>query len=208
MRSTDAIIDRDQFKGRKYTYFHGIKMKKSSKARIGNAETTALEKKCRLCIDIVENATREAAQRMPPADEMENEMAPEVVHGTSSAEAENRMLADNTEAASADELGLVFSLFHSLPELDGLDSIYKKRLFFELRIRRFAAGSTVRVGYALKPQMSPKPYTTLYEARLRGGWPAIIMPCYLSSRLSRLQLHPPLHSLSSLTHVSEESERL
>lgn len=121
-------------------------MKKSSKARIDNAETTALVNKCRSCIDIVENAASEAAQRRQQIAGIKNEIVPEAVHGTPSADAENRMLADETEAASPDDLGLVFGLFHSVPELDGLDSIYKKRLFFELQIRRFATGSKVRLG--------------------------------------------------------------
>lgn len=140
-RSTDAIIDRDQFKGRKLTYWHGLKIKKSSKASIVNANSTALGNKCRLCIDILE--TREAAQRRLLATS-ECLPVPEVVNGTPSPDPENRTLPGKAEATSPDDLSLVFSLFHSLPELAELDSIYKKRLMGELRIRRFAAGTTVR----------------------------------------------------------------
>lgn len=142
VRSTDAIIDRDQFKGRKLTYWHGIKIKKSSKASIVRANNTALSTKCRSCIDIVENATRESPQRKLQTTS-ENLPAPEAVSSTLSADLENRVLAGKTETASPADLSLVFSFFHSLPELDGLDSIYKKRLMPELRIRRFASGSTV-----------------------------------------------------------------
>lgn len=46
--------------------------------------------------------------------------------------------------ATPENIDLVFGLFHSVPEVVHLDSIYKKHLFLELRIMRFATGSKVR----------------------------------------------------------------
>ncbi|CAM9148492.1 unnamed protein product [Hapterophycus canaliculatus] len=126
IRSTDAIIDTDRIKGRKLTYWHGVKIKKASKERITFAGDDVLHKKCSACIEIVEQQTREAAEREQAA-----------------ADPDNISLEKESKLASPENIRLVFSLFHSVPEVVDLDSIYKKQLFHELRIERHTAGSTV-----------------------------------------------------------------
>lgn len=125
VRATDAIIDTDRLKGRKLTYWHGVKMRKESKDNIIHANDRTLPKKCRACIEIVEQKTREAAAYAKYGKE-------------AAVDSESPVLE-----ASRDQLNLVFSLFHSVPEVADLDSIFKQQLFRELRIVHFAAGQTV-----------------------------------------------------------------
>lgn len=125
IRFTDAITDTDRLKDRKLTYWQGVKIKKASKERITYADDV-LHKKCCACIAIVEDQAREAAEREQAA-----------------ADPDGIVLAKESEVASPENIRSVFSLFHSVPEVVDLDSIYKKQLFYELRIERYAAGSVV-----------------------------------------------------------------
>lgn len=126
VRATDAITNTDRLKDRKLTFWHGVKVKKASKDRITYAENDVLRKKCRAGITIVEQQAREAVEREQAA-----------------ADPDSLVLPTESKASSPENVRLVFSLFHSVPEVVGLDSIYKTQLFHELRIERYAAGSVV-----------------------------------------------------------------
>lgn len=107
-------------------------MKKESKARIAYANNESLRTRCLACIRVVEQQTRQITQRRNTTEEF------------GSADAEQSPLEEESAMATPENIDLVFGLFHSVPEVVHLDSIYKKQLFLELRIRRFAAGSKVR----------------------------------------------------------------
>lgn len=130
VRATDAIIDTDRLKGRKLTYWHGMKITKESKEDIIDANVKTMAKKCRACIEIVEQKTREAVAVAKQKAE-------------AAADPEAPVLIDEPPVASAEQLNLVFGLLHSVPEVADLDSIYKHQLFRELRIMHFATGQTV-----------------------------------------------------------------
>ncbi|CAN0082301.1 unnamed protein product [Scytosiphon promiscuus] len=187
IRSTDAIVDADRLKGRKLTYWHGVKIKKASKARISNFDDDVLHKKCCACIEIVEQQAREAAEREQAA-----------------ADPDGILLATESKVASTGNIRLVFSLFHSVPEVVGLDSIYKMQLFHELRIERYAAGSVVFhqrqqqamicVILAGRVQLKSKHSGVTFqagnlsigEARTQGSIFSLLRHCFLRSEWSLL----------------------
>lgn len=125
IRSTDAIIDTDRFKDRKLTIWHGLKMPRRSKEKFLR-DDSFLANKCRACIEAVERPAREAAARALFDANPDSPLPPECSAET-----------------SAETLDLVLSFFNSVPEVVGLDSIYKRHIFRELRVMRFARGSTV-----------------------------------------------------------------
>ncbi|CAB1116305.1 unnamed protein product [Ectocarpus sp. CCAP 1310/34] len=118
-RAVDSILDTDRFKDRKLTFWHGMMIKKTFKHRIDNIGVGILPDQCRSCINIVQRHIREADPDTP---------------GSSS---------DETTMASPEEVAIVFDMFNSVPEVTSLDSIYKKQLFRELRLKHFATGSTI-----------------------------------------------------------------
>lgn len=93
------------------------------------------------CIRIVEQQTREVAQKTTNG--------PQEVGGAAEPES---ALAEDYTMATPENIDVVFGLFHSVPEVVDLDSIYKRQLFLELRIRHFVAGSTVRFCEHIIPQ--------------------------------------------------------
>ncbi|CAM9180267.1 unnamed protein product [Ectocarpus sp. 8 AP-2014] len=127
-RAVDSILDTDRFKDRKMTFWHGMMIKKTSKHRIDNIGVEMLPNQCRSCIDIAQRHIRES-----DATTTSGEADPDTP-GSSS---------DEARMASPEEVAIVFDMFNSVPEVTSLDSIYKKRLFGELRLRHFAAGSTI-----------------------------------------------------------------
>lgn len=106
-------------------------MKRTSKEAFVHANNETLVNKCRVCIKIVEQQTRKAT-------------AKEHDHADVGADPDNPLLPEDSAEMSPETLGPVFSLFSSVPEVIDLDSIYKRQLFRELRVLRFAKGSTVR----------------------------------------------------------------
>lgn len=127
-RTVDSILDTDRFKDRKLTYWHGMMIKKTSKCRIDNISVDMLPNQCRSCIDIAARHIRES-----DVTTTSNEADPDTPGSSSEEETK----------ASPEEVAIVFGMFHSVPEVTGLDSIYKKQLFRELRLKHFAAGSTI-----------------------------------------------------------------
>ncbi|CAM9912064.1 unnamed protein product [Ectocarpus fasciculatus] len=127
-RAVDSILDTDRFKDRKLTYWHGMKIMKTIKHRIDNISVSVVHNQCHSCIDIAERHIRE------PDPTTANVEAGLDTPGPAS---------DEATMASPEEVAIVFDMFHSVPEVTGLDSIYKKQLFRELRLKHFAAGSTI-----------------------------------------------------------------
>ncbi len=105
-------------------------MRKESKDNLIHASVRMVAKKCRACIEIVEQKTREAAAYAKYRTEAAADLESPVVE------------------ASPEQLNLIFSLFHSVPEVADVDSIFKQQLFRELRIVHFAAGHTVMLFFS------------------------------------------------------------
>ena len=120
-------MDADRFKDRKLTIWHGLKMTRTSKEVFLRDDGT-LVNKCLACIEAVEQQASQVAAKAPVDSNPGSPLLPECP----------------AEDASAETIGLVLSFFNSVPEVMDLDSIYKRHLFRELRIKRFVQGSTVR----------------------------------------------------------------
>lgn len=114
-------------------------MTKVSKEALVHANDDALVSKCQACIRIVDQQTRAAAVTAQ-ADSAEAGADPDVP-----------VLRRHSAESNPETLGLVFSFFYSVPEVVDLDSIYKRQLLREVRIMRFAQGSTVRFCHTSKP---------------------------------------------------------
>ncbi|CAM9831930.1 unnamed protein product [Ectocarpus sp. 13 AM-2016] len=127
-RAVDSILDTDRFKDRKLTFWHGMMIKKTSKHRIDNIGVGMLPNQCRSCIDIAQRHIRES-----DGTTTSGETDPDTPRSSS----------DEATMANPEEVAIVFDLFNSVPEVISLDSIYKKQLFRELRLRHFAAGTTI-----------------------------------------------------------------
>lgn len=137
-RVADAVGGDKLSKDRKLTYWHGLKIEKSTKAEILHAAGgTLLAQKCRKCVVIVEHYARQAVEGNAFAPEARAARPPDLGH-------QNQILEED-EVPTAAEYNVVFDLFRSVDKITDLDSIYKKEVFTQLRILRLPSGSKMFV---------------------------------------------------------------